>query len=859
MKTYKIQVKKPWIGYSGPPIQTTYAEDVKRGFLLWNIESKNNFNVQFKSVTNKMPFVTIDWQGTIDDTFSVCKKFQNKSRFRIKSNVHLSQRDIHNLTSLLKNEKEATEVTFKIDRYVNKDVFTSGNVEFEKTDLRSASVLSQLLKDYCVSAGLSDSDSESEINEQIKAYISSVSQNEEIVRNIKWSLNRLEFDNTFGYGENNVIDFQKLSGIVGIFGPNRIGKSSIIGTILYALFNATDRGTIKNRDICNERKDYCLSKASVTANGVDYLIERQTLKHESKKGIVSAGTQLNVYKDSDGNLVDMCGEQRRDTEKIVQAIVGTSDDFLLTSAATQGEMTQYIRYNATPRRKILTKFLDLDVFDKLCDLANRDVNAVKAQLRNFPDKDWNALSSARQEDIEFFSRTIDDLSLKISDANVKLNELRAKFSLHSGVSLVTENDVKQQRLFVKQHDEVCKTHKSTIVEARQEIERLAEKIEKIELLKQEYDIDELKKKVSVHKKLEASLVSLKNIRDRHLATLKQQQKSLNLLADVPCGDAFPTCKFIKDAHSDKLKISEQQRAFDEASASVEEASTALLELDASDVEEKIVKLEKLRDVLSKTQLQLVKKTSVIKESEMKLVLAEEKLTLSQKKLDELSASLGTEENAEIILVRAEIDVLTKNIREWDAKKLDMASKKGHALSTIEQLKKEEISRNELLHKMKTFELISFAFSKKGIPSDIIKSQLPVINSEIARILDGIVDFTVELETDPMSDSTEVYISYGDNRRLIELGSGMEKMISSIAIRTALINVSSLPKTDMLIIDEGFDALDADGREACNKLLLSLKKNFRLILIISHLDGIKDIVDNVIEISKEDNDSRIVYE
>ena len=94
------------------------------------------------------------------------------------------------------------------------------------------------------------------------------------------------------------------------------------------------------------------------------------------------------------------------------------------------------------------------------------------------------------------------------------------------------------------------------------------------------------------------------------------------------------------------------------------------------------------------------------------------------------------------------------------------------------------------------------------------------------------------------------------KRIVELGSGMEKMMASLAIRVALINVSSLPKTSMLMIDEGFGALDETNLEACGKLLQSLKKWFKNILVISHIDAIKDIVDNNIDIIKKGVDSYV---
>ena len=135
----------------------------------------------------------------------------------------------------------------------------------------------------------------------------------------------------------------------------------------------------------------------------------------------------------------------------------------------------------------------------------------------------------------------------------------------------------------------------------------------------------------------------------------------------------------------------------------------------------------------------------------------------------------------------------------------------------------------------------------------------MINEEISKILQGVVGFTVELETQPGSNDMQVYINYGDSRRIVECGSGMEKMMSSLAIRVALINVSALPKTDLLVIDEGFGALDDTNIEACSRLLNSLKKWFKNIMVISHVDAVKDAVDNVLEITQFEKNARVVNE
>jgi DNA repair exonuclease SbcCD ATPase subunit len=87
---------------------------------------------------------------------------------------------------------------------------------------------------------------------------------------------------------------------------------------------------------------------------------------------------------------------------------------------------------------------------------------------------------------------------------------------------------------------------------------------------------------------------------------------------------------------------------------------------------------------------------------------------------------------------------------------------------------------------------------------------------------------------------------------------MEKTIASLAVRVAMINVSSLPRPDIFIIDEGFGTLDDSAVEACNRLLVSLKRYFKAIAVITHVDGIKDVVDCVLEIGKHEKDAKILH-
>ena len=227
-----------------------------------------------------------------------------------------------------------------------------------------------------------------------------------------------------------------------------------------------------------------------------------------------------------------------------------------------------------------------------------------------------------------------------------------------------------------------------------------------------------------------------------------------------------------------------------------------------------------------------------------------------KLLQEVRASISTTTLESVKKMIEEVEAEEEKSNNLSAKINNSNQRLGAIGSEIERLKVEASRIEKLQAEWKIYETILEATGKDGIPLQIIASQLPQINNEIAKILSGVVNFSVELFADAENGDLDVFIDYGDSKRPIELASGMEKMISSLAIRTALIEVSAIPKSDLLIIDEGFGALDDTNLEACARLLTSLKRNFKNMLIISHVDSIKDIVDNVIEISHDGVDARV---
>ena len=131
----------------------------------------------------------------------------------------------------------------------------------------------------------------------------------------------------------------------------------------------------------------------------------------------------------------------------------------------------------------------------------------------------------------------------------------------------------------------------------------------------------------------------------------------------------------------------------------------------------------------------------------------------------------------------------------------------------------------------------------------------VISGISNNILSQIVEFQILFDTDGKSINT--YIVYDDdNFWPLEITSGMEKFISSLAIRTALIQVSSLPRPNFIAIDEGLGVLDPSILTNFSVFLDYLKTQFDFVILISHIDIVRDIVDSQIEIKKENGFSKI---
>jgi DNA repair exonuclease SbcCD ATPase subunit len=149
------------------------------------------------------------------------------------------------------------------------------------------------------------------------------------------------------------------------------------------------------------------------------------------------------------------------------------------------------------------------------------------------------------------------------------------------------------------------------------------------------------------------------------------------------------------------------------------------------------------------------------------------------------------------------------------------------------------------------------FGKNGISKVIMKNMIPVLNNELYRLLVDSCHFILELN---INDKNEVeFIMIDTETRVIKplaAGSGYERTISSLALRSVLTKISSLPKPNVVVMDEVFGKIADENLEMVGEFFKKIKKYFEHIFVISHNPLIRNWSDNVVLIKKDDNVSSI---
>jgi DNA repair exonuclease SbcCD nuclease subunit len=839
------------VWYAGSTVQQNHGETNDKGILIWDIKSKDDWEIEPVVLKNPKPFFTIPltMKGRMPRKIDV----PVGARLRLVSNNNLPLNVMKRAMDIAKHRFKPESISF-----LNRASGERGNVEditdgLKTENLRDPKIQEELideyLKDYQVPAGTLE-----KVYELNRAYNKIIEETEEISRNVNWKLKSFEFDNLFNFGASNSINFERLGGIVGIFGKNFSGKSSIIDAALYTLFNTTSKNERKNLNVINQNKESCVGKLTIESNDRLYTIERKSEKYIKRlKGeeTLEAKTDLNfeVYDPLVDETISLNGTTRNQTDANIRKHFGTIDDFMVSSLASQHGALTFIDEGSTRRKEIIAKFLDLEIFEKKFRMAKEDSVETKILIKKYEDRNYDdeidtatAVLKKHQQKSEMNQQICETLKIKLETLKdvvrlieeqigtiprelIDIHNLRKEHSQKTNAILALGDSIREQSELIKS--------KSREVGVTAE---LLKAIDLQQLLSDKNEIDSLSATVT--------------LLDKELKIIDKKQK---LLEGIPCGDSFPTCKFIRDAHvavatreiaesdRDTARETKKQLKPEEVELHLYEHDSLQTTIVETEKEIAGLKLKRERNKSTKSKIELTLKdlTHKIKEYEDNRDTIEnlEKLTKEREKHSKDTAAKQEE------------------ISACEEETLEIVKFIGSCEQKIENLREQKKEYTDLQNSYAAYDLFMQCMHPNGIAYDVIKKKIPVINQEIAKVLANIVDFEVFFETS--GNKFDIFIKHPRyNERPIEMASGAEKTMTAMAIRLALLSVSSLPKGDLFILDEPGTALDEENMEGFIRILELIKVYFKNVLLISHLDSLKDCVDMQIVIDKKSGYARV---
>jgi len=223
-------------------------------------------------------------------------------------------------------------------------------------------------------------------------------------------------------------------------------------------------------------------------------------------------------------------------------------------------------------------------------------------------------------------------------------------------------------------------------------------------------------------------------------------------------------------------------------------------------------------------------------------------------------------------------IFEKNKQEYDAEmnKIsgDLESKEKMLTECKERIEKYMVFRKKYDDKsveINLYQLYVQIMNYNGLPYEMLKAYLPLIEADTNQILHSMVDFSIEFmfydaalveeqkgnNMKSTMGSVNINICYQDMKPYsATLSSGFERFIIGLAIRMTLGSISLTAKPNFLIIDEGWSCLDSENLNNVGSIMNYIKSQYEHVIIISHLDELKNQTDYPIIIDRHRGYSKV---
>ena len=657
----------------------------------------------------------------------------------------------------------------------------------------------------------------------------------------KWYIRNIEFSNFLSYGENQKLDFDTLNGLIVVESdpPNFGGKTVLsVDLLMFLFFNETTK-TTKAEEIFNRftDKDSVVVKGEITIDGEDYIILRKIERKKSKKGDWNVKTELDFFKKlQDGSLQNFTGEQRRETEAFIKNSIGTKEDFLMTILTTSTNLEELLESKPTARGQVLSRFMGLEFLKRKEEVAKEIYSSFgKSKLSNLYS------SEQLKTDIETYATKIVEYNDQIEKNKKELEDIEDNIS---------KGKEYRDDMLKKKHNDIDKEI------ALMNPDKTQDEVVKLKKEKEEFLI-----KLTELKVIEPSSFYYE---DDHDKVKDEYNKSFKQMVEVE--SKIKSIEELKSSVDGGIKC--EHCGIDLMMASITQSKIA--ELDGyimqknqiyttmqvlTGTEQTFVKLKKEFDEYEKNKLIKEKYDLSVESCDLKINGLNDKLKRWSEVQDKIK--LNTQIDGQLIkadLRLEELDRLKKN-KNTEIFNCEYNIKTNE--EKIEHNKKFIVKIKEEDEKDKIYKMYLESYGKNGVSKSIMKTMMPLINSELQRLMEDSSYFKLEVRINDKSEVEFIMVDNGTGiEKLMVSGSGYEKTIASLALRSVLSKVCSLPKPNVVVFDEVFGKISNDNLEMVSEFFIKIKTYFDKIFLISHNPLVNQWANSTVKISKQNNVSRL---
>ena len=855
------------IAYPGSLIQQNFAEAPEHGFLLWDVEKRKS---EFIQVENDYGFKTVLIEdGEVKSKMKFVPRYGNlkiKHKNTPVEKLRLIEMDLR------KTYTELKSISFeKLDSIGN--IMNESKTKISIEDIHNLKVQNNLIDKVARSENPAIDDKTLQRLFDINEFTNStIGMKNDLPRNVDWKLKYIEFDNMFSYGKKNKIDFTKLNGVVGVVAPNHSGKSALIDIIAYTIFDTCSR-TFKAIEVLNNKSKNFEVKLSLEVNGVDYIIHRTgklKVRTSRKTGEVRKLCPVSVkfYVIENDEMIDLSGAARSNsqygsgTNEEIKTILGTFDDFILTSLSLQNNGQNFIDKKQAERKKILSQFMGIDLFDKLYEIAREDISSEKAYLKRIKEKNvFQQMGRIEQTLVDLnknqneIADKIKPIELNIGNFTSEIDDLKSKLKDIDDIKELdfdklisdTNRDLDKQKSILASENK----YKDELRELYNQVHSKSKEINEDKLNKEYQEYLEQKSNLSdIGKEIERAEMAI-DLLEKKIVELNKYHYNKDCddclrNGDHQIKDKELAVKDLGDASVSYQLLIEQQNSIVlddtiEKSKQKYDGMVDDIKQITSDAYKTQAKVKEIELLIEQTQSVLKKIT------EDQSIFLDNEIAITHNY--NLSQQIGKLEN-QIKITTEILDDDKKNLKKIESNILIEETNQKNLGEEIKDLVEAE-------QKVSDYEIYLRLVNRDGIPQLIINDALPIIENEVNTVLDHMMaGFQLGITSE--DKNINLYIKYDDQEWPLSLSSGMEKFVSSLALRVGLINVSNLPCPNFLVIDEGFGTLDTDNLSNMKGAFDYLKTRFDSVFIISHLDTIKDFMDHLLPVHVEKGYSKVIY-